>query len=111
MTRKVLCLQDNETVPITNCDGNSVPFSSDTCNNNPCGEDEVSVVDVSHDLHDDEEEDCEEEEEEEEETDDATTPMDFSSDGSVRTLIKACRIFLLIWFFNAKFCFRLVKDQ
>lgn len=74
-------------MPITNCDGNSVPFSSDTCNNDPCGEDEVSVVDASHDLHDDEEEDCEEEEEEEE-SEDSTTPLDFSSDGSVNISFK-----------------------
>lgn len=78
-TRKVLCLQENETVAISNCDGNSVPFSSESCNNHPCGEDEVSAVVESHDLREDDEEDCEEDEDEE-----MTSPLDTS--GSVRKL-------------------------
>lgn len=81
--RKVLCLQNNETVAITNCDGNSVPFSSEVCNNHACGEDEVSAVSVSHDLSEDDEEDCEDydsEEVDETSKDDVTLPIGSSTE-------------------------------
>lgn len=37
MTRKVICLLENKTVDASDCDPNLVPFSSDPCNNHPCG--------------------------------------------------------------------------
>lgn len=36
--RKVLCIMDNKTVPITECDADAVLDSSDACNKQACGE-------------------------------------------------------------------------
>ncbi|PSN47564.1 hypothetical protein C0J52_19332 [Blattella germanica] len=47
MTRKVLCYVENATVDIKNCDPSLIHFASETCNNNPCTDEE------------DEEEECE----------------------------------------------------
>lgn len=62
MTRKVLCVQDNNTVPMTNCDASSIPLSSESCNNHPCDADEVYTVEPTQDWseeEEEEEEDCE----------------------------------------------------
>lgn len=66
----MLCVQDGATVAITNCDGNSLPFASESCNNHACGEDEVYTVEPTHDLSEDDEEDCEYDEDYEDEYDD-----------------------------------------
>lgn len=67
MTRRVLCLMDNETTSISNCDGNNLPFASESCNTHSCVEDEVTPIDASHDIREDEEEEeeCEDSEEDE----------------------------------------------
>lgn len=83
-SRKVLCLQDNNTVSIVNCDGNSIPFSSESCNNHPCGEDEIYTVEPTHDLSEDDEQDCEYDEDDYDsdyEDEDGITPsMDSTSE-------------------------------
>lgn len=73
-----MCRLDNQTVPVTNCDENSVPFGSENCNSHSCGADEVYTVEPTHDLSEDEEEDCEEEEGEGDE-EGMTSPMDGGS--------------------------------
>lgn len=37
-SRKVICMKEEKVIPATNCDANSVPFSSETCNLQPCGD-------------------------------------------------------------------------
>lgn len=59
--RKIFCYIGDKRAKLQ-CDVNSILYSLDTCNNNPCGEDEVLGAEV--DLED---ESCVEEEEEEEE--------------------------------------------
>ncbi|KAL6256089.1 hypothetical protein P5V15_013324, partial [Pogonomyrmex californicus] len=68
MTRKVICMKDNKTVPVTQCNANTIIFSTEKCNDQPC-EEGVTPIDVEPDAKTTEfaEEECEEEEEEEEE--------------------------------------------
>ncbi|XP_034239314.1 papilin isoform X2 [Thrips palmi] len=47
MTRKVLCILNNQTVPITECDADLTADSSDSCNTHACGEDETLSVSAS----------------------------------------------------------------
>lgn len=44
-TRKVLCLADGKAVPETQCDKDTIEFSTDDCNPIPCVEDETIPVD------------------------------------------------------------------
>lgn len=75
MARRVLCLMNNETTQISNCDDNTVPFSTESCNTQSCVEDEVTPIDASHDIREDEdEEDCEDSEEDTSDEDDVTGP-------------------------------------
>jgi len=77
MARKVLCLMDNQTTTAGNCDGNIIPFSSESCNAQSCVEDDVTPVDASHDIREtiteiaaEEEEECEDDSEEEDDDED-----------------------------------------
>lgn len=36
-TRKVLCFLENKTVDVSNCAPDKIVFSSETCNDQPCG--------------------------------------------------------------------------
>lgn len=38
MTRKVICMKDNMTVPTSNCDVDSIMFGAEECNKHPCGD-------------------------------------------------------------------------
>ena len=51
MTRKVLCIMDNQTVPITECDADAVLDSSDSCNKQACGEGEDSGLRMPSGCH------------------------------------------------------------
>lgn len=37
MTRKVICLKDGMITSSSNCDEDSIMFSSEECNKHPCG--------------------------------------------------------------------------
>ncbi|XP_070527125.1 papilin isoform X2 [Cardiocondyla obscurior] len=65
MTRKVICMQDNKTAPVSQCNADNIMFSTEKCNDQPC-EEGVTPMDEEK-TTEPEEEDCEEEEEEEEE--------------------------------------------
>ena len=41
MTRKVICMKDNVTVPTSSCDVESIMFGKDSCNIQPCGEGKI----------------------------------------------------------------------
>lgn len=38
MMRKVICMKDNKTVPVSQCDADSIMFSTEKCNDQPCEE-------------------------------------------------------------------------
>ncbi|XP_036145237.1 papilin isoform X3 [Monomorium pharaonis] len=65
MTRKVICMKDNKTVPVSQCNADDIIFSTEKCNDQPC-EEGVTPIDEDADkkMIDSDEEDCEEEEEE-----------------------------------------------
>lgn len=46
-TRKVLCILNNQTVAITECDADAILSSSESCNKDACGEDETLSVSAS----------------------------------------------------------------
>ncbi|KAK7073727.1 hypothetical protein SK128_001458, partial [Halocaridina rubra] len=50
--RKIFCYVGNKLATIRQCDGNIIPYSIETCNNEPCGEDEVMGPDSK--IEDDE---------------------------------------------------------
>ncbi|XP_072747679.1 papilin isoform X3 [Anoplolepis gracilipes] len=66
MTRKVICMKDNKTVSVSQCDADTIMFSTEKCNDQPC-EEGVTPVDEEPEekLTDSEEEECEDEEVEE----------------------------------------------
>lgn len=67
-TRKVLCLDNSKAVPETKCSKDTIEFSSDDCNLDPCIEDEIIPIDSAAKPieEDDEGEDyCEDDEDEE----------------------------------------------
>ncbi|XP_019882164.2 papilin isoform X4 [Camponotus floridanus] len=68
MIRKVICMRDNKTAPISQCDADSIMFSTEKCNDQPC-EEGVTPADIDEKITDSDEEECEEEEEEEKEED------------------------------------------
>ncbi|XP_046402802.1 LOW QUALITY PROTEIN: papilin [Ischnura elegans] len=64
MTRAVLCLSENQVVDVKQCDENKFIFSSEPCNNQPCGKDEIVPVEPTAVIEEEEgEEECEEEDE------------------------------------------------
>ncbi|XP_077270107.1 proteoglycan-like sulfated glycoprotein papilin isoform X5 [Temnothorax americanus] len=71
MTRKVICMSENKTVPVSQCNADDIMFSTEKCNDEPCEEGKgVTPSDKEPDeetTEEEEEEECEEEEEEEEE--------------------------------------------
>jgi len=38
MTRKVICMKDNKTVPVSQCNADNIMFSTEKCNNQLCEE-------------------------------------------------------------------------
>lgn len=38
MTRKVICMKDNKTVPVSQCNADNIMFSTEKCNDEPCEE-------------------------------------------------------------------------
>lgn len=38
MSRKVICMKDNKTAPVTQCDADTIMFSTEKCNAEPCEE-------------------------------------------------------------------------
>ncbi|XP_021914576.1 papilin isoform X2 [Zootermopsis nevadensis] len=60
MSRKVLCFIENNTVDANNCDPSLIHFSSETCNNHPCSEDQIMPMEPAH-VEEEEEEECAEE--------------------------------------------------
>ncbi|XP_011689368.1 PREDICTED: papilin isoform X5 [Wasmannia auropunctata] len=67
MTRKVICMKDNKTVPVSQCNADNIIFSTEKCNDQPC-EEGVTPTDEEHldeKMIDSDEEECEEEEGEE----------------------------------------------
>lgn len=38
MTRKVICMKDNKTVPVSQCNADMIMFSTEKCNDQPCEE-------------------------------------------------------------------------
>lgn len=38
MTRKVICMKDNKTVSVSQCDADTIMFSTEECNDQPCEE-------------------------------------------------------------------------
>ncbi|XP_069951755.1 papilin isoform X1 [Cherax quadricarinatus] len=79
--RKILCYVGRKLATAVQCDGNIIPYSIDSCNNNPCGEDEV-LVDV--DVESEEDSWCDEDETESEETTDP--PGDASNNTSLEKM-------------------------
>ncbi|RLU15132.1 hypothetical protein DMN91_013019 [Ooceraea biroi] len=68
MTRKVICMKDNKTVSVSQCDADTIMFSTEKCNDEPCEEGQTPAAEEPTDTTvPGEEEECEEEEEEEEE--------------------------------------------
>ncbi|XP_074105077.1 proteoglycan-like sulfated glycoprotein papilin isoform X3 [Cotesia typhae] len=66
MIRKVICLKDGMITSTSNCDENSIMFSSEECNKHPCGKDEVIPVEPGKDDiptdeedYDDDDDECE----------------------------------------------------
>lgn len=43
MTRKVICMQDNKTVSVSQCNADSIMFSSEKCNDQPCEEGKILI--------------------------------------------------------------------
>lgn len=95
-TRKVLCIANGESVPVTQCSEDTIAFSKDECNKSPCIEDEIIPVDTtSNPIEADDEGDeyCDDDEEEnsleviDTTTVDSssTTSDEFSSTGSEST--------------------------
>lgn len=41
MTRKVICMQDNKTVSVSQCNADTIMFSSEKCNDEPCDEGKI----------------------------------------------------------------------
>ncbi|XP_044011690.1 papilin isoform X3 [Aphidius gifuensis] len=79
MTRKVICMKDNMTVPTSNCDADTIMFGSEECNKHPCSEDDVIPVEVGKpDIPSDKEDDCLEYEDE----DFVTFASSLGTDGS-----------------------------
>ncbi|XP_063221793.1 papilin isoform X2 [Bacillus rossius redtenbacheri] len=60
MQRKVLCLMGNSSVDATKCDPNSILFSTEPCNDQPCSGDQILPMGPNADIF--EEEECEDEE-------------------------------------------------
>ncbi|XP_011062335.1 PREDICTED: papilin [Acromyrmex echinatior] len=67
MTRKVICMKDNKTVPVNQCNADNIIFSTEKCNDQPCEEGVTLILEKPDETIDSKEEECEEEEEEEEE--------------------------------------------
>lgn len=70
-TRKVLCLSNGTAVPATKCDQETIEFTKEDCNKEPCIEDETIPVDLtSTTVTDDDqsEEWCDDEDDDEEES-------------------------------------------
>lgn len=46
MARKVICMKDNKMVPVSQCNANTIMFSTEKCNDQPCeeGKDLTSLV-------------------------------------------------------------------
>ncbi|KAF3430423.1 hypothetical protein E2986_10746, partial [Frieseomelitta varia] len=61
MTRKVICMKANKTVPLNNCDSNTIIFSTENCNDQACEEDEVIPMQPEKikDLAEEEDDECE----------------------------------------------------
>ncbi|CAL1675129.1 unnamed protein product [Lasius platythorax] len=64
MTRKVICMKDNKTVSVNQCDADTIMFSTEECNDQPCEEGVTPTGEEEPDEKIMEEEECEEEEEE-----------------------------------------------
>lgn len=43
MSRKVICMKDNATASLDNCDINTIMFAKESCNEHPCGEGKTNV--------------------------------------------------------------------
>ncbi|XP_042237860.1 papilin-like isoform X4 [Homarus americanus] len=81
--RKILCYVGNKQATAIQCDGNIIPYSIDSCNNNPCGDDEVLGMGSRVDVESEDDSWCDGDEAKEESGDgmDASgdTPKDTSS--------------------------------
>ncbi|XP_035723305.1 papilin-like isoform X5 [Vespa mandarinia] len=80
MSRKVICMKDNATASLDNCDISTIMFAKESCNEHPCGEDEVIPVEPnkSKALMEQEDEECDEYEDE----DFVTVGSEFAVSGS-----------------------------
>nr|XP_045610870.1 papilin-like [Procambarus clarkii] len=54
--RKILCYVGKKLATAVQCDSNIIPYSIDSCNNNPCGDDEVLDVGGSVDVESEDDE-------------------------------------------------------
>lgn len=82
-TRKVLCLSNGTAVPNTKCDEETIEFSSDDCNKEPCIEDETIPLDsTSSPITEDDqgEEWCDDEDDESQETTDSLEVIETTKD-------------------------------
>lgn len=71
-SRKVLCIANGESIPVTKCDQETIEFTSEECNKEPCIDDEIIPVNTSSkpiEEDDEGEEWCDEDDDESETTD------------------------------------------
>ncbi|XP_034936854.1 papilin isoform X2 [Chelonus insularis] len=60
MTRKVICMKNNMSVSVSECDEDSIMFSTEECNKHPCSEDEILPVEpMMSTIPPDEDDECE----------------------------------------------------
>lgn len=87
-TRKVLCLANGTAISAAKCDEETIEFSSDDCNKQPCLEDETIPLDATSSpiTEDDEGEDwCDDEDDESQETTDSLEVINTTDDVSSST--------------------------